>query len=137
MFSNILVPVDLEHLDKLEKALAVAADLARHYGATLCYVGVTTSSPSAVAHTPAEFGQKLEAVAVAEGEKRGIATRAVPLVSHDPTVDLDKTLLKAVDELKADAVVMGTHLPGLAEHFFTSHGGALAAHAKVSVFLVR
>ena len=49
MFKRIMVPIDLTHADKLEKALDVAGDLAAHYGSTLVYVGVTAPSPSAVA----------------------------------------------------------------------------------------
>ena len=60
MYEKIMVPVDLAHVDRLEKALTTAADLARHYRIPICYVGVTTSLPGAVAHTPAEFARKLE-----------------------------------------------------------------------------
>ena len=63
MFNSIMVPVDLAHLDALEKPLTVAADMARHYNAQLCYVGVTTSQPSSVARTPEEYEQKLKAFA--------------------------------------------------------------------------
>ena len=44
MFKKIMVPVDLAHLPALQKALDVAADMARHYDAALCYVGVTKFS---------------------------------------------------------------------------------------------
>ena len=46
-------------------------------------------------------------------------------------------LRKAIEEVGADLVVMATHIPGAAEHLFASHGGSVAAHAKISVFLVR
>ncbi len=48
MFKKIMVPVDLAHLDALEKSLTVAADLARHYKTALCYVSVTSSQPGVV-----------------------------------------------------------------------------------------
>jgi nucleotide-binding universal stress UspA family protein len=58
-----------------------------------------------------------------------------PIVSHDPTIDLDKTLVDAVDELGADLVVMGSHIP---RHFeLRNHGAHLAQLTHHSVMLVR
>ena len=55
----------------------------------------------------------------------------------DGGVDLDGALLKAVGETGADLVVMGTHVPGLSDYIWSSNGGKIAAHADVSVMLVR
>jgi nucleotide-binding universal stress UspA family protein len=137
MYRKILVPVDLEHADRLEKALKTAADLSNHYEIPLCYVGVSASLPGAVAHTPAEFKQKLEAFGRQESEKHGVEAATLAYTSHDPSVDLDETLLKAIDDSGADLVVMASHLPGLPEHIFASNAGYLASHASVSVFVVR
>jgi len=137
MYTKILVPVDLEHLDRLEKALTVAIALGKEYGAEICYVGVTTALPSKVAHTPGEYTQKLEGFAQQQAAASGLTAGAKVFVSHDPTIDLIETLLRAIDELGSDLVVMASHIPGVAEHICASHGGALASHAKVSVFLVR
>lgn len=137
MFKSILVPIDLEHTEKLEKALALAADLGRHEGARLTFVGITTALPGPVAHNPQEFAGKLEAFAAAQAEKSGLETAAKAYLSHDPSIDFTETLRKAIEEVGADLVVMATHIPGAAEHLFASHGGSVAAHAKISVFLVR
>jgi len=137
MYSKIVVPVDLAHADRLEKALSVAADLAKHYQAELHYVGVTSSAPGAVAHTPEEFAGKLKAFADAQGSARGVAVQADAVTSHDPVRDLDDTLGRTVDELGADLVVMASHVPGFAEHVFASNAGYLANHANVSVLVVR
>ncbi len=136
MFKHIMVPVDLAHEGQLDRALKVAADLAEHYGARVTYVGVTTPQPSSVAHTPQEFAEKLARFAAAQGETLGVAEPGShPIVSHDPTVDLDKTLVDAVDELGADLVVMGSHIP---RHFeLRNHGAHLAALTHHSVMLVR
>jgi len=137
MFKSIMVPVDLEHAEQLERALALAADLGRHENATLTYVGVTTHLPSAVAHSTQEYAKKLQDFAKAQSAEHGLPTASQAYASHDPTIDLTDTLLKAIDEIGADLVVMASHVPGVAEHVFASHGGGLASHAKVSVFLVR
>lgn len=137
MYRKILVPVDLAHLDKLEKALQTAADLAKHYGAHVLYVGATTGAPSEVAHSPEEFAQKLEDFAAAQAKAHGIEGTGKAVRSHDPARDLNETLLKSVEDEGADLVVMASHIPGFPEHIFTSHAGGVAAHAEVSVFVVR
>ncbi|MFQ3789210.1 hypothetical protein [Halomonas sp. A29] len=52
MYSKIMVPLDLAHLAMLEPSLQTVADLARHYRAEVCYVGVTSSAPSSMVRTP-------------------------------------------------------------------------------------
>lgn len=137
MFKKIMVPVDLAHQDHLDRALSAAADLAKHYAADLYCVGVTTGTPGAVAHNPKEYADKLAAFAKQEGEKRGLEIKNQAYSSHDPAVDLDDTLMKAISELGIDLVVMGSHKPGLPEHIFASNAGYLASHTSISVFVVR
>ena len=137
MYSGILVPVDLAHVERLEKALATAADLSRHYCAPVCYVGVTAPVAGPVAHNPEEYAQKLEQFGRAEASRRGIDASARAYTGHDPAVDLDDVLMRAIRETQSDLVVMASHLPGLAEHIFASNAGYLASHASVSVFVVR
>jgi len=137
MFKTIMVPIDLGHLPKIDRALATAADLAKHYGAELTYVSVTAATPGPLAHNPKEFATKLEAFAKEDGGKRGVVPKAHSMVAHDPTTDVDDVLIKAVDEIGADLVVMASHKPGFAEYFWPSNGGKLAGHTGVSVMLVR
>ena len=137
MFERIMVPVDLTHADRIEKALRCAADLAAHYSATAIYVGVTTEQPSSLAHTPAEYAEKLAAFAKEQAEQHGIATESKAYASHDPTIDLDPTLLKAVGEVKADLVVMASLIPNISDRWWPANGGTIATHSDVSVLLVR
>jgi len=132
-----MAPVDLAHVARLERALATAGDLAKLYNAPVVYVGVTTAEPSSVAHTPVEFQQKLDAFAADESAKRGVDASAFSVVSHDPTIELEDALIKALGDTDADLVVMASHIPGLADHLWPSNGGRIAAHAKASVFIVR
>lgn len=137
MYKSILVPVDLAHADRLEKALGTAADLSRHYDIPVCYVGVTTAIPGGVAHTPQEFAGKLAAFGEAQAAAHGITASTKMCVSHDPAVDLDATLMQAIEEVGADLVVMASHVPGVPEHVFATNAGYLANHARVSVFVIR
>ena len=87
MFKRIMVPVDLAHSEKLQRSLAAAADIAKLYGATLVYVSVTTSMPSALGHNPKEFETRLKAFAEAEAGKHGVSTESRMVISHDPATD--------------------------------------------------
>lgn len=137
MYNKIMVPVDLAHLDALQRSLQVAADMARHYRAELCYVSVTATTPGTVARTPAEYEQKLHDFAQAQGQHHGQPTSTLVYSSADPVADLDDLLVKAVGELGADLIIMGTHLPRRLDAIMPSNGGKVATHTNVSVFLVR
>lgn len=137
MYRRLVMPVDLGHVERLPKALQVAADLARHYGATVIFVSVTAEVPTPIAHNPAEFGRKLEAFARSQAEAHGITAEARAYASHDPTIDTDKTLLNAIKELQGDLVVMASHVPGVTDYLWAGHGATISAHSDVSVFLVR
>lgn len=137
MFKSIMMPVDLGHLDTQKRALQCAADLAAKHGAGVCYVGATTGTPNALGHTPAEFEKVLATFASEQGTKHGLSASHKVMISHDPTTDIDDTLLKAVKQTGADLVVMATHKPGIGDYIWPSNGGKLAAHADASVFLVR
>ncbi len=137
MYRKIMVPVDLAHIDQIDKALKTAAGLAQHYKASIVYVGVTAASPGPVAHTPQEYAEKLAKFASAQASAHGIEASAKAYTSHDPAIDLDGTLQNAVTELGADLVIMASHVPNLTDYLWPSHGGKLATHANASVFVVR
>lgn len=137
MYSKIMVPVDLAHIDRLSKAITTATDLAKHYGIPICFVGITAEAPTEVAHSPREFGEKLAKFGAEQSKAHGLDIETAAYPSHDPAADLDKTLIAVAKERNADLIVMASHVPGLPEHFFASNAGAVASHAKVSVFVVR
>jgi len=132
-----MVPVDLVHADKLEKALTIAANLSKNFNAPICYVGMTAKTPSPVAHTPTEFAEKLAEFARAQSAAHGVqaSSKAYPL--DDPAVDMSGALLSAVEDLGADLVVMASHIPNVTDYVWPSHGGKVATHSKASVLLVR
>ena len=137
MYSNIMIPVDLRHTDHLDKALSVAADIAKLYGAKPHIVGVVQAAPSEVARTPAQYAEKLAAYAADRSQKFGVIFKPHAEIGHDPSIDLDDVLKRAANAIGIDLIVMASHVPGVAEHFFASNAGRLASHAPVSVFVVR
>ncbi|MCY0094472.1 universal stress protein [Hoeflea ulvae] len=137
MFKHIMVPVDLDHADQLDKALAAAADLARLYSASVTVAGVASSAPGKSAHNPAEYQVRLQDFAQAQTEKHGVTFMPLAVTSHDPAVDLDIRLKQAAEETGTDLVVMASHVPSFRDHFFGSNAGYLATHMRISVFVVR
>ncbi|WMS44274.1 universal stress protein [Acuticoccus sp. MNP-M23] len=137
MYRTIMVPVDMAHVDRLDRSLQVCADLAKLYSAEVVYVGVTTEAPSEIAHTPAEFEARLKAFAEAETATHGHKARVRAYASHDPTSDLNHTLIEAVDDTGADLIVMAGYLPSFADHFRRSHESVLLNRTKVSLLVVR
>ena len=59
------------------------------------------------------------------------------MISHDPAIDLDDTLMKAQHETGADLVVMQSHVPNITDYVWPSNGGTMATHSDASVFVVR
>lgn len=137
MYRKIMVPVDLAHLSQNARAIDTAADLARHYGASIAFVSVTAETPTAIAHNPVEFSNTLNAFARAEETRLGVETSARAYAATDPTIDVDRTLIEAIDDTGADLVVMASHKPGVADYFWSAHGARLATNTAISVFLVR
>ncbi len=137
MFKKIAVPVDLAHTDKLGKALGVAADLSKHYGASVHLIGITATTPTPVAHNPKEFADKLAAFAADQAKNHGVTLQSHFTTSNDPVRDLDDVLNAKIHELGADLVIMASHIPHFREFVFASNAGFLAGHTDVSVFVVR
>ena len=90
-----------------------------------------------IAHSPKEYGEKLAAFARDQAELHGVKAESRPVFSHDPSIDLDEAIVKAVKESEADLVVMASHIPNIADRFWPSNGGRVAARSDASVFVVR
>lgn len=137
MYRRIMIPVDLSHADRLTRALETAVTLARPDGATLIYTGVGAGTPGSIAHNPKEFAAKLQMFADQQRSAHGLPVEAHAVISHDPAVDLDDKLIAAAREVKADLVVIASHIPGVADHWFHTNAGQVAQYAPMSVFVVR
>ena len=137
MYRRIVVPVDLAHAGRLDKALKTAADLAGLYRVPVVYIGVASNVPDEAARTPEDYARKLGAFASEQAAAHGIEATAHPLVSAEPQGDLNRLLLKAIEQLGADLVVMASHAPSWLDWLLPSHGGSVAEHSEASVFVVR
>ena len=137
MFKSIMVPLDLAHTDKMTRSVRAAADLGKLYGARVHLVGVTASTPGAVAHNPDEYAAKLATYAEEQSTAHETSMEHHAVLCNDPAVELDAALKKTGEELGVDLVVMASHVPGFMDHLFHSNAGHLATHTGISVFIVR
>ena len=137
MYSNIMVPLDLAHESTVEKAIKVAADIGKLYGAKVSLVGVTASTPSSVAHNEQEFSEKLAQFAQSKSSEHGLELDCRAVHNNDPAVELDDALADACEAMGADLVVMASHVPNFMDHFFKSNASRLVAHTSISVMIVR
>ena len=137
MFRHIMVPVDLAEKDKLQKAVQVAADLARHYGARITLVSVSGGLQGKVSHSHDEYGRQLALYADDVAKTNEVEVNSLNCGAPDPSVEVDQKLMHAIEELNADLVVMASHQPNWTDYIVNSHGGRLASHAPISVFVVR
>lgn len=137
MFKEILVPVDLAEKKMLQKAVYVAADLAKHYAAKITLVSVVGGLQQKVSNSSGEYASMLADFAAEVAKSSGTEIQSRIFEVPDPSVEVDRKLLQAIEELGADLIVMATHQPGWIEYLVDSHGGRLASHAPISVFVVR
>ncbi len=137
MFKQIMVPIDLGHVDQLDKSLTIAADLSKHYEAPICYVGVTNEQPGRIALNPEDFAQKLDEFASEQAILHRINATSRAFVGHDLVTDVDDVLLRAVKQVGADLVIMASHVPTLVDYIWPSNGGKIAAHSEAAVLVVR
>ena len=137
MYKRIMVPVDLERTEPLAGALSIAGQMAELCGGELIYAGVHGGAPSGVAHNPDEYAAKLEKFTADQPYAKIGKVSSLPVYSLDPGVEIASALVKAAQDNRIDLIVMASHIPGWTEHVFHSNAGYVAAHAPMSVFVVR
>lgn len=137
MYSKILVPVDLAHPERADKALDTAVALARSFDAAVICTGVTSALGGVVARDPKEFANLLSEFAKEREATHGLHLTPHVVISRDMEVEIDVDLLTAIEETGADLIVMASHAPKLTDLLWPSNGGRVASHADISVMLVR
>lgn len=139
MYRRIMVPIDLQHVEKMTKALSTAADLARAYGASLWFVAATGEAPSRAAATPQRFAARLAEYVAEQGARLGLEVHGRALSSVDITGELDDLLVATARDVDADLIVMASHIPGVPDrlHLISSNAAHIVRHAHCSVFVVR
>lgn len=133
MFTKILIPVEPEHYDASQKAIGVAAELAKQHGAS---VTMMTLAPFRnkermveAERDLAEFG----AFVKTKGEELGLALKAAFRVADS----VSDGIREVAEDIGADLVVMSSHDPVLTDYLFGSNAASVVLHTPCSVLVIR
>ena len=139
MYSSILVPVDLAEPSSWQKALPVAQELARSFGASVTLVHVISDLVLAV---EAEWsGLALRRIVeTAEARLRNLAAEYAAdgsIAAQVATGPVYRGVLEAAAKVGADLIVMASHRPQMKDYLIGENAERVVRHAPCSVLVVR
>ncbi|MGB3406649.1 MAG: universal stress protein [Jannaschia sp.] len=142
MFNCVLLTVDLNYPKSWEKALPQALELSRAGGGTLHIMSVVPDmgTPLVEGFFPEDFEKK--AVAAASEALDALVQANVPagvaVKQHLAFGKIHKQVLKTIEEIKCDLVVMASHKPDRVREFLVgSNADRVVRRSPVSVLVVR
>ena len=138
MYARILVPVDLDNADKLTKALDLAGKTAKDAGAEVVFVDVVDAVPTMSAQTEGQqMAERLKEFSAKQAKAHDIQTAFKVALRSDLHLNVGSDIIKAAEENGCDLIVMASHMPGFKDHILSSNAGYVAAHAPITVYVVR
>ena len=142
MFNCILLTVDLNHPASWTKALPQAVELARASKSTLHIMSVVPDmgTPLVEGFFPDDFEKK--AVAAASKALDDLVKAELPqditVQQHLAFGKIHKKVLKTIEEIECDLVVMASHKPDRVREFLVgSNADRVVRRSPVSVLVVR
>lgn len=139
MFKNILVPVDFEKDEEIERALKFVSKMADET-AVVRFLHVVYSTPSIVSQfLPQDFEQKasLESMnklkEVARKSDLGKLTTDF-VVRHG---NVYREILEMADAENVDLIVLCSHTPAAEDYILGSNASRVVRHAKSTVVILR
>lgn len=140
MYKNILVPIDLDTPEIVDRSLGVAHALANAGGAQLRLINVQPLVPvSLLGYLPPSFDEDMQREAekkLAEiSGKLSFPSGALSTVVRYGAVYPE--VLAEAEDWGADLIIVGSHRPGMATYLLGSSAAAIVRHAKCSVLVVR
>jgi nucleotide-binding universal stress UspA family protein len=142
MYNTILLTIDLSHEASWKKALPDALEMARIAKAELHVLSVVPDfgTPLVSSFFPSGFEKK--ALAKAKGELDALLAKELPddvsAKKHVAFGAIHSEILKGIDKVKPDLVIMASHKPDTMREFFVgSEADRVVRRAKCSVLVVR
>lgn len=141
MYKRILIPVDLNEEEMVERSLAVAQSLANVDGKTqLRLINVQPLVPvSLLGYLPPSFDEETQK----EAERKLTETSAKLSFPRDSLSTVVRhgavypEVLAEAEEWGTDLIIVGSHRPAMATYLLGSSAAAIVRHAKCSVLVVR
>ena len=141
MYRTILVPIDLDQESSWQKALPIAVEYGKIFGARLHAVTVLPDfgtgfvgsyfPPDFAERTLAEAGERLETLV------RSKVPGDLPVECHVAQGTVYEEILDLAGEIDADLVVMASHRPELKDYLIGPNAARVVRHAEISVLVVR
>lgn len=136
MFKNILLPVDVAHLDEGHRTLEVAqAIMGPDTTITLLYVMEDIPNWSDINLPPNFKEDSMESA-------RKVLGSIAETTEKDVRVEVRaghaySTILKEAETMDVDLIILASHKPGLKDYFIGSNTTKVVSHANCSVVVVR
>ena len=142
MYKEILVPIDVEQTELAERAVAVAEDLGKLYGANITALAAIPdfdANPMVASYFPDDAGKKAHAEMCAELD------RLVQTHFKDPKKvkcevregSARKVIVSYVEDHKIDLVVLPARKTDLSKILLGSNSSYVVHHAPCSVLVIR
>ncbi len=141
MYKDILLPIDLDQESSWRKALPLAVELGKSFGARLHIMIVV---PDYQFHYVAQYfpsGYEEKMIAAAEERLRDFVGEHVPenvqvqlIVAHG---SIYREIAKAAEDIGADLILMASHTPGASDFLIGPNAEKVLHHFKRSVLIVR
>ena len=135
MFNTVLLAVDISAEATWSKALPTAQRLLDE-GGTLHIVTVFPDITLVSAYFETGFESKAVA-GLGQQQAAWIEAHAPGAVGHLKSGTIHAEIISVAREIKADAIVMASHKPGISDYVIGANAARVVSHAPHSVFVVR
>ncbi len=142
MYKNVLLAVDINHEESWRKALPVAIENCKAFGARLHVVTVIPDfhMPMIASHFPANFMQEL-VLKMEAGITKFVKDHVPKTVKSTHAVvsggKVYELIINYANEHDVDLIVLEAYHPDLKDYLLGSNAEKVARHAKQSVLVVR
>lgn len=141
MYKDILLAVDLAHEESWKKALPVAVEQARAFGARLHVMTVLPDFGMSIVGNFFPAGYEKKALEDARQRLHAFTEAHVPagiavqhIVGHGTAYE---EILRIAGEVKPDLIVLGSHRPEMKDYLLGPNAARVVRHANCSVLVVR
>ncbi|TCP44192.1 universal stress protein [Rhodovulum marinum] len=135
MYSNILVPVAVDHGPHLDDVLALARRLRNTDGKITVLTVAEAIPPYVSQYLPAD--QEARTRAAIHDDLKGELEDAPDIEIRVITGHAGMTIVDYAERHDVDCIVMHSHRPGLKDYFLGSTAARVVRHAPCSVHVIR
>lgn len=136
MYGKILIPVDVNQIDKADAMLETARKLGSDKSEIILAHIIETIPAYVAAQIPAEFTDKAKAeahAALTKLSKQAVGFSQIEIRSGHAA----EAILAIATEKDVDTIIIASHRPGFEDYFLGSTAARVVRHAKCSVVVIR